>query len=274
MYAAIIEKGYRPANFVLFFAVILLHLFFALTVYLNGKRRYLDNPVYWSVFSVIFGLPAFIMFFALNAGQGVESKAKTSSKAALSVLLAVSLCCGFAFVPMMNYEAAYTYSHYNCIVLQKKNPFKYVTYDKMGNEYDVSLLDFYDDLNRFDGMGYDNTVTVYNRDGEACGNRDDFVIDSDGYAVEDFDYDKYECRSYENDDVYIEAYFDKDGNIFYDGYSCSWDKDGNLVFYGLDEELTVDNTKSTEEEVPEVNGFAGYSYYDSIQGDEPTEKNK
>ena len=267
MLDTLIDYGYYISFAVLILAVILLRLIYAFIVYLNGKKRYLDNPIYWSVFSVLFGLPAFVMFFALNAGQGVKAPVKKAHKVTFSVLFALVLCLCFAFVPLRVYESARVYASYSSVEVYEINPFKYVAYDKTGKAYNVMSLDAGRIKNYIDGSYNNERVPVYYEDGEQY-NGTDAMINSDGYAVRDFNEADYENRIYEKDDSYFDLYFDKDGNVYYHYYNCSWDKDGNLVIVGLDETPTVDNTEAYDDYIgyDEMNGFDGYSYYDSING--------
>ena len=59
MLEMIVGNGVYVSLILLFVIIILLGVFYALTVNSNAKRRELDNPVFWTVFSVLFGLPAF-----------------------------------------------------------------------------------------------------------------------------------------------------------------------------------------------------------------------
>lgn len=265
MIEKLVDNGYNISFLILFVIVVLLRLFYAFIVYLNGKRRYLDNPIYWSVFSAVFGLPAFVMFFALNAGQGVKAPVKKAHKVTFSVLLVFILCLSCAFVPLRAYECSQEYSALSNSEVYKINPVKYVVYDKKGKAYNTMLLEISNISDWFiDGSNY-REVPVYYDDGTECAD-ECCMINSDGYAVRNFKESDYENRIYDNDDLYIDFYIDDDGNFYYNRYDCSWDKDGNLIIVGLNEELTRDNTVLYDDYAAddEMNGFHNYSYYDSI----------
>lgn len=261
MIEKLVDNGYNISFLILFVIVVLLRLFYAFIVYLNGKRRYLDNPIYWSVFSAVFGLPAFVMFFALNAGQGVKAPVRKAHKVTFSAILVFILCLSCAFVPLRAYECSQEYSALSNSEVYKINPIKYVVYDKKGKAYNTMFMgvfstNYWNDCKR---------VAVYYVDGTEC--TDEYcMINSDGYAVRNFKETDYENRIYDNDDLYLDFYIDDDENFYYNRYDCSWDKDGNLIIVGLNEELTRDNTVLYEDYAAddEMNGFHNYSYYDSI----------
>ena len=175
------------------------------------------------------------------------------------------ICLCVVFVPLRAKEVAKDYSLYSGTVVYKINPVKYVVYDKKGKAYSVVKFDTRRWMGYF-GMPTDSIyVPTYYQDGKVVEELGAFV-NSDGYAVRDFNKDEYENRVYEKDNLYLDLYFGADGSIYYHDYNCSWDKDGNLIIVGLNEELTRDNTVLYDDYAAydEMNGFHNYSYYDSI----------
>lgn len=241
------EYGIHFSYYILFLALAFFRVFYAVCVYVNAKRRQLDNPVFWSVFCAVFGLLAFIMFFAINAGQGEKRKRITAQTVSLSVLLAVCCILTLSYAPVKVNEIVYDYKDAQHDYVQKKSAFKYVTYDKMGNEYDVvklyisNIRDMYSDF---------EDIKLFYEDGTQAGYRDGVVINEEGYAVNlDIDYENW--RSYYGDDIYVDVYIDEDGNKFYNSYDCSWDENGNLYISGdseLNDFLTLDNTESNSDD--------------------------
>lgn len=166
MLEMIIGNGVYVSLILLFVIIILLRVFYALTVNSNAKRRELDNPVFWTVFSVLFGLPAFLMFFAINARQGKQTEVDSKRKTALSVMLVFILCLCVAFVPLRAKEVAKDYSLYSGTVVYKINPVKYVAYDKKGKAYSVVKFDTRRWMGYF-GMPTDSIyVPTYYQDGK------------------------------------------------------------------------------------------------------------
>lgn len=272
MLEMIIGNGVYVSLILLFVIIILLRVFYALAVNSNAKRRDLDNPVFWTAFSVLFGLPAFLMFFAINARQGKQTEADSKRKTALTVMFVFIICLCVAFVPLRAKEVAKDYSLYSGTIVYKINPVKYVAYDKKGKAYSVVKFDTRRWMGYF-GMPTDSIyVPTYYQDGKVVEELGAFV-NSDGYAVRDFNKDEYENRVYEKDNLYLDLYFGADGSIYYHDYNCSWDKDGNLIIVGLNEELTRDNTVLYDDYAvdDEMNGFHNYSYYDSIDNSDKSQ---
>ena len=235
--------------FLLTLIFVLFRIFYAFTVYVNAKRRQLDNPVFWSVFNVAFGLIAFIMFFAVNAGQGIKNKRIPAQTISLTVLLAVSVILTAVYPVFKIYETAMEYRYSQDSYVEKQNIFKYVTYDKMGNEYNVFKLQYgnmidYGDYYYLDYASSGSGIKYYYENGQEVKNESLVLIGEDGYAVNlDVNYD--DLRTFNSGEVYLDVYFDEEGKKYYNPYDCSWDKDGNLYIDGygdLNDDITLDST--------------------------------
>lgn len=246
MISLMMEYGIHFSYFILFMSLVFFRVLYAICVYVNAKRRQLDNPVFWSVFCAIFGILAFIMFFAINVGQGEKRKRITSQTISLSILLVVCILMTLSYAPIKVNEIVYDYKETQLNYVQKKNAFKYVTYDKMGNEYDVIRL-YIDSVKK----AYDESedIKLYYEDGTQAGYRYDVYINEEGYAV-NLDIDYEDLRTYYESDIYLDVYIDNDGNKYYNSYDCSWDENGNLYINGnneLNDIISFENTESNAE---------------------------
>ncbi|MGN0523338.1 MAG: hypothetical protein ACI4IG_03590 [Eubacterium sp.] len=228
-------------------AIFLLRVLYSYTVFINAKRRKLDIPVYWAIMSFIAGTIAFVLYFAVNYKLGEKEKPKKHQIVSLSLAFGLIICMFISAIPLSMYEKIQYIEEYEETVIERVGPLKYVTYDKMGNEYDVL------DLCRKDYYSYEDDswredVPVYTRDGEKDENSNQYLIDSDGYAVYRLYIGDFEERRYDSYDYCYYVYFDKEHNIYYDSYVCSWDKDGNLVFKDkMYEKLTYENTEDADD---------------------------
>lgn len=221
----------------IFIALFLLRIIYTYIVFVNAKRRNIDTPVYWAVVTLLCGLIAFVLYFAINFGVGEKTKPKKSQIAVFTVAFALVICMIGAAYPVSVAEAVAYYRDDMGMVVDKKGFLEYVTYDKMGKEYNIYRL----------SRG-EEEVALYSKDGKTLNNVD-CLIDKDGYAIRRFDIADLEERFYDGNDDYYYLYFDKKGNAYYESYYCSWDKDGNLVFTDqMIEGLNYNNTESVEEE--------------------------
>ncbi len=233
--------NYFFTDFLFCIAFILYRISLSYTIFLNAKRRKLDNPVYWAMISFFAGTVAAVLYRIINTGAGKKSKPETSKAISLTAFFIVSAMLFAGSGLTYNYESAYAYQHSSDTVIYKKG-MKYIAYDKMGNEHNV--LDLVN--NGFD-FGLDK-VPIYTREGKKA--EYPCYVDKDGYALSDYNEEDIEERRYvlsdEDADYYV--YFDKDKNICYSYYDCSWDKDGNLIFNDeIFAKITYENTVKVSE---------------------------
>lgn len=215
-------------------------------VYKNAKRRELDNPVFWGIVSLFTGVICVAIYFLFNVGIGNKQKPKKTYL--LSILSCI--CVGisvFSIATTLNFlEVTSSTAIESNTVFDKHSPFEYVTYDKVGNEY--NLLDLYDFNFWGEREGY-KSPDVYSKDGKKLATEEDIIIDSDGYGHLEDEFKNLERRKLIKNEMYYTAYFDEKHNIYYDLFDCSWDKNGNLIFKDkIFEKLTYENTEPYNEE--------------------------
>lgn len=221
----------------IFVSVMLIRLVESYTVFVNARRRNLDVPVFWASITLVTGFLSFLLYFVINYGLGEKSKPIKQRVVALSASAVIAVFLVVVSIPVGIIEDFYHSYEYSDTVIEKQGLLKYVTYDKMGNEYNAIPIVLDDD---------NELIPCYTSDGERLDIYDFYKIDKNGYAIKNCD--NFEERKYDALQGVYYVYFDEDHNIYYDRYNCSWDKDGNLIF--KDEtylRITYENTVSVDE---------------------------
>lgn len=215
-------------------------------VYTNAKRRELDNPVFWGVITLFTGIVSVILFFAFNINLGKKSKPEKKHKVIVASTLAVCVCLVISSAVVGHFKTIEdTVENCNSVV-EKIAPYKYVTYDKSGKQYDIMdiyLFDYWDSECKKEG-----SIDIYDRNGEKLDSEIEIYVNSDGYGISKLDAKNFQKRYYEDEYYTYTVYFDNEHNIYYDDEDCSWDKNGNLIFKEkIFEKLTYENTKPIDE---------------------------
>lgn len=215
-------------------------------VYTNAKRRELDNPVFWGVITLFAGLVSLILYFSFNIKLGKKSKPKKKHKIIVASALAICLCLVISSGVIGHFHRIEDTAE-NCdSVVEKIAPYKYVTYDKNGRQYDIMDLYSYDYWDS--ECSKENNIDIYDRNGKKLDDEIGIYVDSDGYGISELDAKDFQKRCYENDYYLYTVYFDNEHNIYYDDEDCSWDKNGKLIFKDkIFEKLTYENTEPYEE---------------------------
>lgn len=199
----------------------------------------------WKLCVALLGIIGVIIYFIHNDKEENKYTKKLTITKCLSVLILdlffAAVCFG-----IYNYEFFQWESYANEARCEKyifKNADgKRVIYDKMGNEYLVDEL-------QYDYDGIDDAFYYYTKNGDAylfeydieemedepryfCPTTKDVIfsdnayINEQGYLVKTVE--ELEEISIKNSNITFSK--NKQGNLYFSPYRCSWDSEGNLLF--------------------------------------------